>query len=325
MSFVRSEYFQSIEERLSFLAFRLETRGKLNILDLHLHSENFYQHFLNLLFDWDLKNINTFNQNAAAIDLIEENRKIVLQVSSTATKQKIETALKKEALSRLTDYEFKFISISKDASSLRDKKFSNPHNIRFEPDTDVYDIPILLKFINGLDIDRFKRIYEFIRKEIEPSTNTSQLDSNLTSVINILSKEDLNQIEPISRGKPFEIADKIEFNRLDRAKSRIEDYCVYHSRVDQIYDTFDRQGANKKLSILNSLRAEYHTSKSEGSPDECFDTIIERVLEKTQTSKNYQAIPKEELDLCVGILVVDAFVRCKIFENPLQANNYAHT
>ena len=40
-----SGYFDYIEDLLSVLAFRVERRGKLNILDLHLHSENFYRDF----------------------------------------------------------------------------------------------------------------------------------------------------------------------------------------------------------------------------------------------------------------------------------------
>ena len=33
-------------------------------------------------------------------------------------------------------------------------------------------------------------------------------------------------------------------------------------------------------------------------------------------STNYDGIPFEELELCVNILVVDAFIKCKIFESP---------
>ena len=33
-------------------------------------------------------------------------------------------------------------------------------------------------------------------------------------------------------------------------------------------------------------------------------------------SSNYNIMPIEELQLCVDILVVDAFIRCKIFKNP---------
>ena len=42
--------------------------------------------------------------------------------------------------------------------------------------------------------------------------------------------------------------------------------------------------------------------------------VIDAVIEKTQNSMNYQPIPIDELELCVNILVVDAFIRCKIFK-----------
>jgi hypothetical protein len=35
-----------------------------------------------------------------------------------------------------------------------------------------------------------------------------------------------------------------------------------------------------------------------------------------EESSNYRVLPFEELEMCVDILVVDAFMRCKIFENP---------
>ncbi len=38
-------------------------------------------------------------------------------------------------------------------------------------------------------------------------------------------------------------------------------------------------------------------------------------------SANAPMIPDEELDLCVAILVVDAFIRCKIFKNPAAATH----
>ena len=55
----RENLFNYIEEHLAVLAYRVERRGKLNILDLHLHSENFYRDFLNLLYGWNLENQNT--------------------------------------------------------------------------------------------------------------------------------------------------------------------------------------------------------------------------------------------------------------------------
>ena len=92
----RQKYFNFIEEKLSILATRIEIRGGLNILDLNLHSENFYLHFLNLLFGWDLINCNKVQHNMAGIDLVDTRNNIVAQVSSTATRQKIESALSKD-------------------------------------------------------------------------------------------------------------------------------------------------------------------------------------------------------------------------------------
>src|SRR5690606_23861989 len=112
----RLEYFNFIEEKLNLLALRIASRGGLNILDLHLHSEDFYTHFLNLLFDWNLVNTNTIQQNTPGIDLVDIKNRIVVQVSATATKQKIQSALSKN-LSKYQRYTFKFIAItSKDIS-----------------------------------------------------------------------------------------------------------------------------------------------------------------------------------------------------------------
>ena len=88
----RNQYYIYIENKLHVLSRTIESRGKLNLLDLHVHSENFYLHFFNLLFNYELENLNTKLQNVAAIDLIDYKHKLIFQVSSTSTKQKIESA-----------------------------------------------------------------------------------------------------------------------------------------------------------------------------------------------------------------------------------------
>lgn len=123
-------------------------------------------HFFNALFGWKLENLNSIKQNVEAIDLIDRDNKIVIQVSATATREKVESALTKD-LSAYTGYSFKFISISKDASALRSRIFANLHNLHFIPQTDIYDIASILKVIGGLGIDDQKRIYEFLKKELE--------------------------------------------------------------------------------------------------------------------------------------------------------------
>ena len=91
----RSKYYNYIEDKLFVLTFRIENRGKLNILDYHIHSENFYRDFFNLLYGWNLRNLNETQQSIEAIDLIDEKNKLIIQVSASNTNSKVALSLKK--------------------------------------------------------------------------------------------------------------------------------------------------------------------------------------------------------------------------------------
>ena len=67
----RPLHFNYIVSKLSSLATEIELRGKLNLLDLHPHADNFYQHLFNELFGRELENLDAIKPNAAAIDLID--------------------------------------------------------------------------------------------------------------------------------------------------------------------------------------------------------------------------------------------------------------
>ena len=284
-------------------------------MDSHLHAENFYMHLFNNLYGWHLENLNASKQNVEAIDLIDNANKIIVQVSATATKQKVESALSKD-LSSYKNYSFKFISISKNASDLRTKTYKNPHNIQFNPAVDIYDIESILNCVIGLEIEKQRSVYEFINRELGSDINYGKIDTNLATVINILSKENWDQKDSESyQVKPFEIERKIDFNNLQVLNPFIQDYGLHHIRVNKIYDEFNKQGINKSSSVLSYIQTCYLKKKNLASEDLLF-SIIESIKEKVQNSSNYVEIPYDELELCINILVVDSFVRCKIFENP---------
>ena len=150
---------------------------------MHNSAENFYAHFFNILYTYNLQNLNKSSQNVEAIDLVDRDKKVVIQMSATTSKQKIETALSKDILRDYSGYTFKFISISKDATNLRKKSYKNKFGITFNPKTDIVDISFLLKEIdNLLDIDKLKEIYEFIKKELGDENN-GEINHNLFKLI----------------------------------------------------------------------------------------------------------------------------------------------
>ena len=59
----KETYISDILDRLSGLAYNVELRSSLNLLDLHVISEDFYVGLLNLVYGWDLRNANSSQQN----------------------------------------------------------------------------------------------------------------------------------------------------------------------------------------------------------------------------------------------------------------------
>ena len=203
---------------------------------------------------------------------------------------------------------------------VRRNKFEYPKNISFDPAKNIFDTTTILKDIKSLKVKHQRRIYSFIKEELGSEIDIVKLDSNLAMIINILSEEDWDKIDDCMPINSFEIDRKIEFNNLDRARLVIDDYKVHYNRVDKKYKEFDLMGKNKSSSVLLTIRKEYIKAMNIENDDDLFFHILDNIQDKVIQSANYVQIPIEELEQCINIIVVDAFIRCKIFKNPDNYN-----
>ncbi len=314
---LRQEYYNKIEERLSWLAHRIKVRGRLNTLDLHIHCENFYRDLLNLVYGWKLVNANSSEQNATAIDLVSVNEKIVIQVSATNTIAKVQRSLDK--LGEIyVGCSFKFLSIADSVDNIQKHTFNilRESGVTFNPKGDSFDTIILLRDINGLDIDTLEKVFQLITKELSFDTFDSKFKSGLAHVINKLSLIDLSQCSVQFDSKDFDIDSKISVNNLYEFKSIINSYKIYHSIVQNIYDDFDAEGANKSFAVLQKINKEYEKLKSKYSGDELYGIIAQNLKKQISQSSNLDSFYDDDLELYVDIILVDAFIRCKIFKKP---------
>ncbi len=315
----RDIYFSVIEERLTTLSVRVRRNSSLNLQNLNIHCENFYAQLFNLIFGYNFRNLNEENQNIESVDLIDETNHILVQVSATATKRKIEKTFKKDSLNQYNNYSFIFIFISdKDTKNLRKQTFSTPSGISFTPEQDIYDVSKLLRKIFSLDIDKMKKLNDFIRKELKSDIDLKKIDSDLVNLINILSRENLDEtLYPVTV-LPFEIQKKIDFNGLGAIKTIIKDNAIFSKKLNDKYEEFDRLGVNKSHAILNVMRTTYQKLVVQyEDTTELFYKIIETIVEKIKSEMSEDnSLSQEELELYVQIIVVDAFMKCKIFKNP---------
>ncbi|MDM8101727.1 MULTISPECIES: SMEK domain-containing protein [Oceanobacillus] len=164
----RIENVKLFSEHLVFLNRKVELLGKLNLNDLSVHSENFFYHLFNLLFGLELTNANFEKSNHEAIDLIDKGNKLIIQVSATCTKQKIENTLKKEILKQysLEDYRIQFIFIGKENPRIKSNELSNPYKVKFDPVKDIYLTKDLVEKFMSLSLSEQSEILKFVRKEI---------------------------------------------------------------------------------------------------------------------------------------------------------------
>lgn len=218
-------------------------------------------------------------------------------------------------------YTFKFILIARNANKLRGLSYNIPDGLNFIPQEDIYDVQTVLKTVNASTIDELEKIYEFIKKELDHISNVPKISSDLSAIINILAKENLDITAAIETVNSFEIEKKIQFNKLNSSRLLIEDYKIYYNLIEKLYSNYDEMGVNKSLAVLNTFRKEYIDNMLKYKGDELYKIISKNIIEKIKTLNCVENISEEALSLCVDILMVDAFIRCKIFENP---NNYAY-
>lgn len=322
----RKREFDYIEEQLNILAYRINNRAKQNLLELNIHAENIYCNLINIVFDLELENLNNTYRNIEGIDLIDYKNKVLVQISSTCTKQKIENSLSKNIYSEYKGYRYIFFSISKEISkTIKEHTFNNPFKVNFNPKNDFISHLDLLNFIKNTSDDKAKEIYNYIKNELGQEINLQRVESNLANIINILAKEKLDEHINNPEINSFAIDEKISFNKLENVQEIIDDYKVFHHRLDAIYLEFDKEGANKSFSVLQGIRRQYiRLKKLDYIAEEIFYKIIDSIVDSILKSSNYLQLPKEELQMCADILVVDALIRCKIFENP-KGYNYVIT
>lgn len=121
---------------------------------------------------------------------------------------------------------------------------------------------------------------------------------------------------------------KIRFNNIKRHKSIIEEYSAYQGKLKAIYEEIEKQGSSKKSFLLQNIRTLYLFEKGKydgeiqqirANADIILDNIQNEIWRLLETSSNLDnGLPIEIINVAVQIVIVDAFMRCKILEEPIE-------
>lgn len=160
--------------------------------------------------------------------------------------------------------------------------------------------------------------------------------SSLVEVINQISLSDLlNNTDSLDVTNSFNPEDKLTYNDVKRYRPTIEEYRVYQGKLTKLYTEIELQGSVKKEQLLENIKALYLEAKGNIlngnytiesirlNADNLMKFVEDGMWELVEKRSNnlLTNIPYEAISLSIKVILVDAFIRCKILEEPKKNDN----
>jgi hypothetical protein len=114
---------------------------------------------------------------------------------------------------------------------------------------------------------------------------------------------------------------KIHYNQIVRYKPLIEEYSGYQGRLNKIYKAIEQDGSPTKTAVLKNMRGLYLLEKGkQKNADDILDAVKECLWAKIEAAPNSIPLPFEVIEMNLMVIIVDAFMRCEILEEPQQGD-----
>jgi hypothetical protein len=177
-------------------------------------------------------------------------------------------------------------------------------------------------------LKRMKRNHEEdVKNQVSRKNVLSKNPSILSLLINQIGSSLVDGFfDDVTKNAP-NTNDKITFNNINRYKPIIEEYSAYQGKLNGIYEEIEKQGSSKKSFLLQNLRSFYLKEKGKYSDiesikknaDNILESIENEIWKMLESSQNISLdLPIEAIKIGIQIVMVDAFMRCKILEEPTK-------
>lgn len=179
----KEDLLKEISDNLSILEVSLQNRSDMRLYDENILAESFFASFLNIMYDYNLINLNTGNKNHISIDLGDKSKRVTYQVTTTKTSEKIiDTIEKFIGNSWYNDYDELFILIM----GKKQKKYNHVNKrypqidpkkiLNFDPDKHILDFPSICLELPNLSINKLEELVILIRAEFKNKCALSYSD-----------------------------------------------------------------------------------------------------------------------------------------------------
>lgn len=171
-------------------------------------------------------------------------------------------------------------------------------------------------------VDLLKKWKENHQEKIMNSKNGA-FPNYFQQIIEAITRKDLMNADAANDAIPYDISEKIEYNCLKKNKYIVEEYNIHTIGLHNLYDELEGFGTIKKNVVLNRIKHFYLEAKGKNTDgsieairaksDDIFNEVVDNVCKLVGNTH----LDESELFLAVQIVVVDAFIDCKVLEKPI--------
>ncbi len=175
----REECIKFIIKQLSQLKKETESSNKLNLTDVNIFQEDLFKEILNIIYKYNLINLNSIEKNASVIDLSDEEKGIGIQVTSNKGRKKIQETINGFINNGLEKKYKRLVVLILTNKTKFKNEFDTKGKFLFSIKDDIWDIDDILYKIQNIDSNTLEKVYDFIASEFgneQYKKNTQYVD-----------------------------------------------------------------------------------------------------------------------------------------------------
>lgn len=172
---------------------QLENLNSLNLYDANLFSETSICEILNVIFDYELKNVNSLTKNHPAIDLADSYNRIAVQVTTTKSKGKVQSTLDKFFAKKMETVFDELLIIILGRKQKAYSALSVPDDFIFDAKKHILDFRDLLHLIGFLPTKRIEKIAHLLEQESTPNKRKESVSAATKVKQNLALKKKLKK------------------------------------------------------------------------------------------------------------------------------------
>ena len=187
----RSNLITKIQRSLSYYAASIKKDTESGRTDILIDAEEICRGLLNIVFGYELKNLNQTNRDFPAIDLADDKQRVAVQITSTNTSAKIMDTIHRFLSHSLNlQYDTLLIFILVDTTFRQRKVPPLPPSLNLQ----IMTFVDLMQTIKTLSIEKLEETASYLKKEIGADDPVASEDSSLIPALTT-SVADLSEIE----------------------------------------------------------------------------------------------------------------------------------